>query len=286
MPVGKPAPAAAARRARRRPRPSNPPPARSPPSRAHPGPPPVPAKPGEPVNPALPGDARQARGEARRCGEARCHPAGTRRGCGERRPAPPGKPAAVPAAAGATPAPPAKPPAVAPPRPALPGRAPGAPVPRARRGAERVPGHGACYPRPRRLRETGPPARDRRDGLPSPLYRAHRGRRHRDRWRRGVRRLSAGLVTTSGGSSQDERQQADNGQDPAAPVNPSTVTVSVLNGTTVPASPPRSATRSSARRFQRGNVTNSAQQRTASAVLFARCEGEARLVARQLRSPR
>jgi hypothetical protein len=56
----------------------------------------------------------------------------------------------------------------------------------------------------------------------------------------------------------------------AAPINPANVTVSVLNGTTVPGLAAQIGDRVTALGFQLGNVTNSSdQQRAESVVLFA-----------------
>jgi hypothetical protein len=69
-----------------------------------------------------------------------------------------------------------------------------------------------------------------------------------------------------------------------APVNPSTVTVSVLNGTTVPGLAAQIGDEVESAGFQRGNVANAIdQQRTTSVVLFAEgADREARLVGRRL----
>jgi hypothetical protein len=82
-------------------------------------------------------------------------------------------------------------------------------------------------------------------------------------------------AATSGDSSQQQPQEA---------VNPSTVTVSVLNGTTVPGLAAQIGDEIEAEGFQRGNVANALdQQRTASTVLYAEgADREAKLVARKL----
>ena len=82
-----------------------------------------------------------------------------------------------------------------------------------------------------------------------------------------------------GGTSGDSAEQA-----PEAPVNPSTVTVSVLNGTTVPGLAAQIGDEVESQGFQRGNVANALdQQRTTSAVLYTEgADQEARLVARRL----
>jgi len=82
-----------------------------------------------------------------------------------------------------------------------------------------------------------------------------------------------------GGSSSDQASDA-----PQEPVNPSTVTVSVLNGTTVPGLAAQIGDEVESSGFQRGNVANALdQQRTTSTVLFAEgADREAKLVARKL----
>ena len=74
------------------------------------------------------------------------------------------------------------------------------------------------------------------------------------------------------------------GNEPQAPVNPSTVTVSVLNGTTVPGLAAQIGDEVESAGFQRGNVANALdQQRTTSTVLFAEgSDREAKIVARRL----
>jgi hypothetical protein len=73
-------------------------------------------------------------------------------------------------------------------------------------------------------------------------------------------------------------------QAPQAPINPTTVTVSVLNGTTVPGLAAQIGDEVEAAGFQRGNVANALdQQRTTSVVMYADgADREARLVARKL----
>jgi hypothetical protein len=82
-----------------------------------------------------------------------------------------------------------------------------------------------------------------------------------------------------GGGSGGSAQQA-----PQEPVNPSTVTVSVLNGTTVPGLAAQIGDEVESSGFQRGNVANALdQQRTTSVVLYAEgADREAKLVARRL----
>jgi len=74
------------------------------------------------------------------------------------------------------------------------------------------------------------------------------------------------------------------GESPPPPVNPSTVTVSVLNGTTVPGLAAQIGDEVESKGFQRGNVANALdQQRTTSVVLYADgADREAKLVGRRL----
>ncbi len=67
-------------------------------------------------------------------------------------------------------------------------------------------------------------------------------------------------------------------------MNPSTVTVSVLNGTTVPGLAAQIGDEVESAGFQRGNVANALdQQRTTSVVLYAEgADREAKIVARRL----
>jgi len=82
-----------------------------------------------------------------------------------------------------------------------------------------------------------------------------------------------------GGTSADQASD-----EPQAPVNPSTVTVSVLNGTTVPGLAAQIGDEVESSGFQRGNVANALdQQRTSSTVLYAEgADREAKLVAKRL----
>lgn len=82
-----------------------------------------------------------------------------------------------------------------------------------------------------------------------------------------------------GGSSSEQ-----SAEQPQAPVNPSTVTVSVLNGTTVPGLAAQIGDEVESAGFQRGNVANALdQQRTTSTVLYAEgADREAKLVAKKL----
>ena len=82
-----------------------------------------------------------------------------------------------------------------------------------------------------------------------------------------------------GGTSGDQ-----SAGEPQAPVNPSTVTVSVLNGTTVPGLAAQIGDEVESSGFQRGNVANALdQQRATSVVLYAQdSDREAKLVAKRL----
>ena len=92
-------------------------------------------------------------------------------------------------------------------------------------------------------------------------------------------------ISQLGGGDDTSPAGAENGGDaPQAPVNPSTVTVSVLNGTTVPGLAAQIGDEVESAGFQRGNVANALdQQRTTSVVLYAEgADREAKLVARRL----
>jgi LytR cell envelope-related transcriptional attenuator len=89
--------------------------------------------------------------------------------------------------------------------------------------------------------------------------------------------LAPGAPSADGGD--------EGGQPPAAPINPADVTVSVLNGTTVPGLAASIADRVEANGFVAGNIDNSPDQgaRNESVVLFAPgAEREAVAVARRL----
>ena len=90
------------------------------------------------------------------------------------------------------------------------------------------------------------------------------------------------LGDEEGETTANEQQRQDAARQ--APINPSTVTVSVLNGTTVPGLAAQIGDEVEAQGFQRGNVANAIdQQRETSAVLYAEgADREARLVARKL----
>jgi hypothetical protein len=96
----------------------------------------------------------------------------------------------------------------------------------------------------------------------------------------GISQMGGGDSSPSGDSSQP----SDGSPDSSAPVNPTTVTVSVLNGTTVPGLAAQIGDEVESAGFQRGNVANAIdQQRAESVVLFAEgADREARLVARKL----
>jgi hypothetical protein len=105
--------------------------------------------------------------------------------------------------------------------------------------------------------------------------------------------IVAGVIVVGGGAvfgisqlggDDDAGAPADQAQSSPEPINPSLVTVSVLNGTTVPGLAAQIGDEVEAAGFQRGNVANALdQQRTTSTVLFAEGkEREARAVARKL----
>lgn len=91
-------------------------------------------------------------------------------------------------------------------------------------------------------------------------------------------------ISQLGEEGTPETADRDEPQAAQAPINPSTVTVSVLNGTTVPGLAAQIGDEVESAGFQRGNVANALdQQRTGSVVLFADgAEREARLVGRRL----
>ncbi len=182
-------------------------------------------------------------------------------------PAAPAKPAAPPVPA---PAARPKPPPVLPARPAPPVRSPAAAASTAQSTAV-LPASGRGRDRGRRGADSG-------DSLSA----------------RYIALIVAGVIVVGGGivfgisqlGGDDEASSpAESGQDAAqAPVNPSTVTVSVLNGTTVPGLAAQIGDEVESAGFQRGNVANALdQQRTTSVVLYAEgADREAKLVARRL----
>ena len=208
-------------------------------------------------------------------------------------PAVPGKPAAPGApAAPATPGPgtPATPAAGRPPVPAVPRSAP----PPARPG---VPA------RPAPVGRTAPPAAPQSTAVLPPSARLRGVRPDRGSDRRGlepryIALIVAGLIVLGGalafgvsqlggddgGSETAQGPTADEPQSDAGPLNRSLVTVSVLNGTTVPGLAAQIGDEVESRGFQRGNVANAIdQQRTESVVLYAEgADRPARVVARNL----
>jgi hypothetical protein len=95
--------------------------------------------------------------------------------------------------------------------------------------------------------------------------------------------VAFGISQLGGDDGGTSTERADDNA-PQAPINPSTVTVSVLNGTTVPGLAAQIGDEVESAGFQRGNVANALdQQRTTSVVLYAEgADGEAKLVARRL----
>jgi len=241
------------------------------------GQPPQPATPGQPPKPGAAPPAPAT--AAANAGQAAAPRAPAKAAEGDKpaagdKPAIPGAPGAgLPATAAARPA---RPPAVAPPRPALPGRAPGAPAARPAGAAAQAT---AVLPASERLRR--PQQAGRRGAGLEPRYLAL---------------IIAGVIVVGGaaayGISQmggddgsptaDQEQPAQ--EQPTGPVNPSTVTVSVLNGTTVPGLAAQIGDELESAGFQRGNVANAIdQQRAESVVLHAEgADREARTVARKL----
>jgi hypothetical protein len=185
-------------------------------------------------------------------------------------------PAPKPATAAAGTAPATSPPRPPAPRPVLPPR-PAPPV-RSPAAASAASQSTAVLPAPSaRLRDRARGAATGRDGL---------GARY-------IALIVAGVIVVGGGvafgvsqlGGDDEAGAPDDrAQTPAEPVNPSTVTVSVLNGTTVPGLAAQIGDEVESQGFQRGNVANALdQQRTESTVLFGEgAEREAQLVARRL----
>jgi hypothetical protein len=133
-------------------------------------------------------------------------------------------------------------------------------------------------------------ARLRDGGRPEP------GRARRRLDARYIALIVAGVVVLGGGiafgisqlggdegtSSSDQPASEQNTE--AGPINRSLVTVSVLNGTTVPGLAAQIGDEVESKGFQRGNVANAIdQQRAESVVLFAEgAERPARIVARNL----
>ena len=182
---------------------------------------------------------------------------------------PPEAPKPVPAAGGPAPATP-------PPRPSSPPVLPARPAPPVRSpAAAPVSQSTAVLPASStRLRDRAGGARE---GL-SPRY---------------IALIVAGVIVVGGGAvfgisqlggDDEATTSGDRSDAPQEPVNPSLVTVSVLNGTTVPGLAAQIGDEIETAGFQRGNVANALdQQRTTSTVLFAPGKDrEARVVARKL----
>jgi hypothetical protein len=189
---------------------------------------------------------------------------------GAKEPEAPVQPAAGPAPAPAPAARP-KPPPVLPARPAPPVRSPAA--------ASSTGQSTAVLPPSARLRDRARGGGDTGDRL-SPRY---------------IALIVAGVIVIGGGvvfgisqlgGDEESGTSADQTGDqvPQAPVNPSTVTVSVLNGTTVPGLAAQIGDEVESAGFQRGNVANAIdQQRASSVVMYAEgADREAKLVARRL----
>jgi LytR cell envelope-related transcriptional attenuator len=228
-------------------------------------------------------------------------------------PAKPGADGTTPSQPGSSPAqpgggpPPAQPgvPAGQPPRPPGAPAPPGAPgAPAARPGAPQRPGARPTIPLPS---QRGAPAPSQTAILPprsaeQPWYRHILGSpRYLVLAIAGVLIVGGGAAfgvveltsDDEGGGSAGERALgggsggggSEGGQQPATPVNPGDVTVSVLNGTTIPGLAASIGDRVEANGFVLGNVDNSADQgaRNESVVLFAPgAEREAVAVGRRL----
>ena len=271
--------------------------------------PPAPAKPGGPLSAdGAPGDAKPAEGapgdaEPAEAKPGDAQPPVAKPGAPQAPPVPaagtaqtkappggapagpkPATPAATPPAPQGTPPPagtPTTPPLPPPVKPPLPPK-PVAPV---RPGGPARPTPAlqqtAVLPASQRLRDSSPAA-SRRTGLSG----------------RYIALIVAGVIVLGGaaafgisqlGSGGDEsgsesRNPPATPQDPGS-INESAVTVSVLNGTTVPGLAAQIGDEVEAQGFQRGNVANALdQQRTESVVLFSEGrDAEAQLVARKLR---
>lgn len=201
-------------------------------------------------------------------------------------PVKPGQVAPVPAAASATPAAAAKAGPAAPSRPATP-----PPVPARPPGVSPRPGPVGRSPSPAGSQSTAvlpASAHLRGPSRPTPSRRKGLAARHVALIVAGVIVLGAGAafgVSQLGGDDTPATNEpAPGGADRQAPINPTTVTVSVLNGTTVPGLAAQIGDEVESAGFQRGNVANAIdQQRTASVVLYAEgADREGRLVARRL----
>lgn len=184
----------------------------------------------------------------------------------------PAKPPAAPAPAASSPRttpPPARPPAV----PARPG-----PVARSPAAAAASQSTAVLPASSARLRDRTRRGGSEREGL-SPRYIALIVA--------GVIVIGGGVVfgiSQLGGDDEGATPSESSSDGPLEPVNPSTVTVSVLNGTTVPGLAAQIGDEVESAGFQRGNVANALdQQRTTSVVLYAEgADREAKLVARKL----
>ena len=180
-------------------------------------------------------------------------------------PAPTGPQPATPSAR------PPLPPPVVPARPAPPVRSPAA--------ASSVSQSTAVLPASSaRLRDRGRGGRSGGDGLSA---------RYIALIAAGVLVIGGGVVfgiSQLGGDDGGGTAAEQASDEPQAPVNPSTVTVSVLNGTTVPGLAAQIGDEVESAGFQRGNVANAVdQQRTTSTVLYAEgADREAKLVAKRL----
>jgi hypothetical protein len=229
--------------------------------------------------PPVPATAAAAAKPATATGPAPATPAGApvTDGPAKEKPGAPAKaadgapPAPTPGPAPATPsARPPTPPPVLPARPAPPVRSPAAAA--ASQSTAVLPASSA------RFRDRARGATSGRDGLSA----------------RYIALIAAGVIVIGGGvafgisqlgGGGDGGTSADqSGEEPQAPINPSTVTVSVLNGTTVPGLAAQIGDEVESAGFQRGNVANALdQQRTSSVVLYAQdADREAKLVAKKL----
>ena len=241
--------------------------------------------PGPGAAPPVPATAAAAAGAATATGPAPATPAGAP---AKGKPEPAAKPSDGPAAKPADGA------------PATPGPAPGRPAPATPPGRPGPPPVLPARPAPPVRSPAAATASQSTAVLPASTARL------RDRQRRGgsaregvspryIALIVAGVIVIGGaaafgisqlGGDDDDAATGERAGDeaPQAPINPTTVTVSVLNGTTVPGLAAQIGDEVEAAGFQRGNVANALdQQRTTSVVMYAEgADREARLVARKL----
>jgi hypothetical protein len=151
-------------------------------------------------------------------------------------------------------------------------------------------GGGAPGGAPPPVRQIGPVVSSRTQSIPRPATQAppEGGRRLAPRYvalvLAGVLSLGAGIAYAVVRGSQPDVAPPVARQGPS-PVAPADVTVSVLNGTTVPGLAARIGDRVESAGFRLGNVTNASEQQRAESVILYRpgADREARIVGRRLR---